>query len=550
MKKTTAFILCFVILLFSILLCGCKKEETTEGEREKLLAAAFELSGDPNAPKKDEGTYEERLGTHIVRSTFDSNGRLTEKTYISLANGDERVFAYRYYESGKVMSVTERRDAETLGTGASYEYSYGDDGKMTGRKQYMLSGCETFPSVSERCEYDEEGKISRIYYTYGDKEEPAYYDEFDYDEKSRIITVTGRTIGTDGARHTYKKYYDIDWDLTREERRNGLDELECRIEYQKSGQQKHAWYYNTIYSSRADMYEENENGRVVKTVTESETTTFEYDENGKCKRETYYNPDGSVRSFKVSEWNEKGRRTAAREYRPDGHLLKETLYTLDGAVESTTVYGYNDAGNKISQIRYNGEGLLRYVIEFNGSGGEDVYTITREEIYNLSGVLEKYYVYEYNEKGFRVSDAEFSPDGTVCNKKEYPGESRDDFAKPTKSIIYSDGKPILTFTYEYSEKGFRKLERKYDENGILRVMTEYTGETDVYWRDKNREDYYDESGNPDGYAVYERSESEDVIKEYDKNGILLFLYEYRDGAPFRITEYNPDGSVKNIEAFQ
>ena len=77
MKKTTVFILCFVLLLSSILLCGCKKEETKEEGREKLLSAAFELSGDPNVPKKDEGTYEERLGTHIVRSTFDSNGRLT-----------------------------------------------------------------------------------------------------------------------------------------------------------------------------------------------------------------------------------------------------------------------------------------------------------------------------------------------------------------------------------------------------------------------------------------------------------------------------------------
>lgn len=549
MKKTTVFILCFVLLLSSILLCGCKKEETKEEGREKLLSAAFELSGDPNVPKKDEGTYEERLGTHIVRSTFDSNGRLTEKTYISLATGAERVFAYRYYESGKVMSVTERRDAETLGTGTSYEYSYGDGGKMTGREQYTLSGCETFPSISERCEYDEEGKISRIYYTYGDSGEPAYYDEFDYDEKSRIITVTGRTIGSDGTRHTYKKYYDVDWDLVREERRNNFDELECRIEYQKSGQQKHAWYYPTVYSGRADAYEEDENGRTVKSVTALKTTIIEYGENGKRKRETYYDPEGNVQSFKAFEWNDKGRKTAEREYRPDGYLLKETFYASGGVVESVIVYGYNDAGKRISQKKYNGEGILRYVLEFNGSGGESIYTITREETYDLSGTLEKYSVYEYNEKGFRISDTEFAADGTIRNKNEYQGESHDDLGKPTKSIIYSDGKAILTFAYEYSEKGFRKLEKTYDENGVLRIVTEYTGETDIYWHEKTREDYYDESGNPDGYVVYERSESEDIAKEYDKNGTLLFLYEYHSGALFRTTEYNPDGTVKSVETY-
>ena len=43
MKKTTVFILCFVLLLSSIMLCGCKKEETKEEGREKLFSAEFEL---------------------------------------------------------------------------------------------------------------------------------------------------------------------------------------------------------------------------------------------------------------------------------------------------------------------------------------------------------------------------------------------------------------------------------------------------------------------------------------------------------------------------
>lgn len=705
MKKTTVFILCFVILLSSILLCGCGKTKN-ETDREKLLAAAFELSGDPNVPKKEAGTYEEKRGKYTVTSTFDADGKLAEKTYISLATGAERVFDYRYYENGKVMSVTERRDAEVLGNGTSYEYSYGDDGKMTGRKQYTLSDCETFLSVSERCEYDEEGKVSRIYYTYGDVGAPAYYDEFDYDEKLRIITVTGRTIGSDGARHTYKKYYDVDWDLVREERRNNLDELESRIDYQKSGQQKHAWYYPTVYSGRADAYEEDENGNTVKYTVYSiygsveKVFTYEHDEKGRIIKSETYGSDGALVSYSTQEWNDAGyitsgktysadgtlkteiiysgtssdyrggakiksleyypgggvrlcteynesgyakkethydesgaetgytiiernennHRTGEKQYTPHGvirhayefpglsiegtltetkemfydesgnltfyslfeynennllavkktysadgtlvseseytggtdrNVIKETQYGYGGAVESITVYGYNEIGKKISQKRYNGSGIIRSAIEFDGTGGEDINTITREEIYSISGELEAVYVYEYNDAGFRIADSEYSPAGIIRTRKEYSGDSLDYWSHMMKCIIYDEeGKKSTTYAYEYSEKGFRKIERIYNSADVLQTVIEYTGETDSYWNSRIREEYYDENGVLDGYIVYERSgDGNDVAREYDGSGVLCVMYEYIGGALYRVTEYNPDGTVKNVETY-
>ena len=120
-----------------------------------------------------------------------------------------------------------------------------------------------------------------------------------------------------------------------------------------------------------------------------------------------------------------------------------------------------------------------------------------------------------------------------------------------KCIIYDEeGKKSTTYAYEYSEKGFRKIERIYNSADVLQTVIEYTGETDSYWNSRIREEYYDENGVLDGYIVYERSgDGNDVAREYDGSGVLCVMYEYVGGALYRVTEYNPDGTVKNVETY-
>lgn len=84
----------------------------------------------------------------------------------------------------------------------------------------------------------------------------------------------------------------------------------------------------------------------------------------------------------------------------------------------------------------------------------------------------------------------------------------------------------------------------------MQTVIEYTGETDSYWNSRIREEYYDENGVLDGYIVYERSgDGNDVAREYDGSGVLCVMYEYIGGALYRVTEYNPDGTVKNVETY-
>lgn len=698
MKKTTVFILCFVILLSSILLCGCGKTKN-ETDREKLLAAAFELSGDPNVPKKEAGTYEEKRGKYTVTSTFDADGKLIKQTYSTLSS-DRPIYHEYSYDGDKVSSMI--RSNGIYGYKETRYFSYDERGKMTERKIVYSGGDPLF----ERCEYDEEGKIIRISYTYGEDADPLYYGEFVYDEVARKITETEKYRSGEKKSVT-ERYYDSDWDIIKEEKTSEITGTEYIIEYQKNGQQKRAVRYpDEFSSSRNYMVEEDENGNTVKYTVYSiygsveKVFTYEHDEKGRIIKSETYGSDGALVSYSTQEWNDAGyitsgktysadgtlkteiiysgtssdyrggakiksleyypgggvrlcteynesgyakkethydesgaetgytiiernennHRTGEKQYTPQGvirhayefpglsiegtltetkemfydesgnltfyslfeynennllavkktysadgtlvseseytggtdrNVIKETQYGYGGAVESITVYGYNEIGKKISQKRYNGSGIIRSAIEFNGTGGEDINTITREEIYSISGELEAVYVYEYNDAGFRIADSEYSPAGIIRTRKEYSGDSLDYWSHMMKCIIYDEeGKKSTTYAYEYSEKGFRKIERIYNSADVLQTVIEYTGETDSYWNSRIREEYYDENGVLDGYIVYERSgDGNDIAREYDGSGVLCVMYEYIGGALYRVTEYNPDGTVKNVETY-
>lgn len=207
MKKTTVFILCFVILLSSILLCGCGKTKN-ETDREKLLAAAFELSGDPNVPKKEAGTYEEKRGKYTVTSTFDADGKLIKQTYSTLSS-DRPIYHEYSYDGDKVSSMI--RSNGIYGYKETRYFSYDERGKMTERKIVYSGGDPLF----ERCEYDEEGKVIRISYTYGEDADPLYYGEFVYDEVARKITETEKYRSGEKKSVT-ERYYDSDWDIIKE----------------------------------------------------------------------------------------------------------------------------------------------------------------------------------------------------------------------------------------------------------------------------------------------------------------------------------------------
>ena len=591
MKKMIVAALSLALLISALALCACGKTPVEAG-REKLISAANKIANNPNVPKRDAGTYEEKLGKYSVSSVFGADGRLTDQTYTTLSS--ENTINCKYaYEGGRVSQVTCSKGAD--GDIETIYFSYDKSGKMTGRKTVPAGG----QPLCEKYEYDAEGKVSRISYAYGESAGTLYYGEVAYDESAGKITVTEKYSSGEPKSIT-ERYYDADWDITKEEKTSESAGTEYITEYEKDGGQKRAWRYFrtaggricTEYDSRGlstkethydesgaetgyTVIERGENGHRTgeKQYTPNGIICHEYEFPGVSMegiqtetKELFYDENGKLTFYSFFDYNERlfpvfkethsadGTLVSECEYtgNADRNIIKETRYGYGGAIESVTVYGYNERGKKISEKMFGGNGVIRYALEFNGTGREDINSVTREEIYGLDGELESCFVYEYNDAGFRTADIEYSPSGIIRTRKEYSGDSTDYWSHLERCIIYdAEGEKEVTYAYEYSEKGFRKIERVYDKADVLRMVIEYTGETDSYWNSKTREEFYDESGAFDGYIAYEHTEDgKDVSKEYDKNNVLCVMYEYINGSLYRMTVYNPDGTVKSVETFE
>ena len=182
MKKMIVAALSLALLISALALCACGKTPVEAG-REKLISAANKIANNPNVPKRDAGTYEEKLGKYSVSSVFGADGRLTDQTYTTLSS--ENTINCKYaYEGGRVSQVTCSKGAD--GDIETIYFSYDKSGKMTGRKTVPAGG----QPLCEKYEYDAEGKVSRISYAYGESAGTLYYGEVAYDESAGKITVT------------------------------------------------------------------------------------------------------------------------------------------------------------------------------------------------------------------------------------------------------------------------------------------------------------------------------------------------------------------------
>ena len=66
MKKMIVAALSLALLISALALCACGKTPVEAG-REKLISAANKIANNPNVPKRDAGTYEEKLGKYSER---------------------------------------------------------------------------------------------------------------------------------------------------------------------------------------------------------------------------------------------------------------------------------------------------------------------------------------------------------------------------------------------------------------------------------------------------------------------------------------------------
>lgn len=415
--------------------------------------------------------------------TFDDNGRMTRRMYMSGVN-------YVIDESGV----------------AGESYSYDDNGRITGMR-YLNSQRETSENQNGiggiDYEYDEQGRLIRQ--TYVDKNgnpvcgtEWYSYIVYDYSDKGALVTSTyystegEETVWSDGYSRSQKSY-DASNNMIREEFFGPEDEpLYCSDKYHRA---------DYAYNGKGDCIS---------------VSYFDHEDNA------VIHSDG----YSKIEWDkdEKGNPIETRYFNTKGGLMPSETYAA--VIERT----YNNAGILIEEKNYgserneiiNKDGYFRRTIEVDRSGKPEkitVYGINNMPVYHAEGWHTM--AFAYDDRGnlseislYDINDQLIPFNGQwAVQKRTYNGGGQ------VTSTSYED-----RFGNSVNTKGlYARLENTYDDRGLLTSTS-----------------YYDTSGNlTDGMRMtqggfYAGDRRHAIVEyEYDEDGNMVrTIYRGENGDLF------------------
>ena len=220
------------------------------------------------------------------------------------------------------------------------------------------------------------------------------------------------------------------------------------------------------------------------------------------------------------------------------NVKKTVYYRDDGTISSE--YEYNEKGYVISETLYDTDGKKSRYRAYLGTGVENDSTLTEEIRYDaLNGEETYHHKYEYDENGRLIKDTAI-PGASMTYEYDENGRVI------RRSTILSDGSLKKYYVIEYTEGG--RKESEYSWEGVLWSTTEYSGEkikssVSYGYIGTNISSYtvsvYNSNGrktketNYDGNGT-ERSSSE---YEYNENGFRTFERRYKAGVLDYVLEY-------------
>ena len=486
MKKTLSILLLLCMAFataFAVVSCGKtqSKDKLSPEERAAVDEVMKSLYSAPE--KKDEGVYEENEYGIAMTYEYDKNRNL-----VKVYQGEAKATAILEYDEKDRLAKVSVKNAEGKST-ATYVMTYTDRG-----------------FISEIA-----GEIANNESQYSRK------TSFVYDEKARVITMTGNW---EYSKTGFKAVatYNEDWKAIKNERFDENGTPVYVTEFDGNG--------NTIRSTNYD-----ENGKP------SWSYGYEYDEDGKKIKETSYKEDGSISMIYRYEYDEKGNLT--KEARCDE---TETLRAYD-------VYEYDENGYVLKMTQYSAGGVKTgYKEYFENTTYANKYTgERRSESYDSDGNLSS--VYEYNRNG-ETTKSENYRNGKLWSAEE---NEYDENGNLIKSSSYDADRKFTSYSvYGYNESGKRIKISEYDGDDKLTGYTEikrdgkYVLSETVYDADGNKTEYTEYLENTPDYNTYSRT------KRYEKyeNGKLAELREYNeDGRMTKLISYDGEGNKKLYEEY-
>lgn len=509
MKKTLSILLLLCMAFataFAVVSCGKaqSKDKLSPEERAAVDEVMKSLYSAPE--KKDEGVYEENEYGIATTYEYDKNRNLV-KVYRGKATA-----ILEYDEKDRLAKVS-IKNAEGKST-ATYVMTYTDRGFIS-EIAGEIANDETQYSRKTSFVYDEKDRVIKNEVVQSD--ETVQLIEVTYDEKARVITMTGNW---EYSKTGFKAVatYNEDWKAIKNERFDENGTPVYVTEFDGNG--------NTIRSTNYD-----ENGKP------SWSYGYEYDEDGKKIKETSYKEDGSISMIYRYEYDEKG------------NITKEARYDETETLRAYEVYEYDENGYVLKMTQYSAGGVKTGYTEYfeNTTYANKYAGRRRTESYFSDGSLS--YIYEYNKNGETTKSEDYR-NGKLWSAEE---NEYDENGNLIKSSSYDADRKFTSYSvYGYNESGKRIKISEYDGDDKLTGYTEikrdgkYVLSETVYDADGNKTEYTEYLENTPDYNTYSRT------KRYEKyeNGKLAELREYNeDGRMTKLISYDGEGNKKLYEEY-
>ncbi len=233
----------------------------------------------------------------------------------------------------------------------------------------------------------------------------------------------------------------------------------------------------------------------------------------KCAKTTWYDPDGSIRS-----WEEFG-------YDAVGNQIKDLKFDADGRITSRQEFTYDAAGNQTRELCYE-EGVFRWWWES-----------------------------ENDERGNRTKQVNYDETGQILERftiqNEYVGENllywtahqSDGSVRASGSKVFDDKDRLIRYTMNNENNVcIQEVSSEYDDKRTLRKETHVNRNDGGEFQVKLVKEY-DEMGSETRYTVYETENGPGRITyitayEYDDKGEVVTRYDYHgDGSLEEIYHY-------------
>lgn len=220
------------------------------------------------------------------------------------------------------------------------------------------------------------------------------------------------------------------------------------------------------------------------------------------------------------------------------HPQKTVYYRDDGTISSE--YEYNEKGYVISETLYDTNGKKSRYRAYLGTGVENDSTLTEEISYDMLNGEETYHhKYEYDSNGRLIKDTAIPGASLIYEYDESGRVIR-------RSTILSDGSLKDYYLIEYTSDGRR--ERRISRSGTTLGIIEYSGE-----KIKSSVSYSYIGTNISSYTVCEYNSSGRKTKEtnYDVNGTerSFSTYEYNENGFKTFTRHYKAGVLDYVFEF-